>query len=103
MSLNSCQTFYLCMPDWGSTYPRVFASWMQGHDFTDKQVYVAVTHGGSRYGHMISDFRKAMPGATVTPLIEFSDWDLDDATEESLQQEVAAALSRVNQDGSHIL
>ena len=92
VDVSAYQDIYLGMPCWWSSYPRVFATWFESQDFSGKNIYVFVTHGGSRYGRIINDIKAAVPNANVQPLLEMHDGDVDDYSDEELADEVTQAL-----------
>ncbi len=83
VDVSAYQDIYLGMPCWWSSYPRVFATWFESQDFSGKNIYVFVTHGGSRYGRIINDIKAAVPNANVQPLLEMHDGDVDDYSPKS--------------------
>lgn len=95
VDVSAYQDIYLGMPCWWSSYPRVFATWFESHDFSGKNIYVFVTHGGSRYGRIINDIKAAVPNANVQPLLEMHDGDVDDYSDEELADEVTQALGEL--------
>lgn len=95
VDVSAYQDIYLGMPCWWSSYPRVFATWFESQDFSGKNIYVFVTHGGSRYGRIINDIKAAVPNANVQPLLEMHDGDVDDYSDEELADEVTQALGEL--------
>ena len=95
VEVRAYQDIYLGMPCWWSSYPRVFATWFESQDFSGKNIYVFVTHGGSRYGRIINDIKAAVPNANVQPLLEMHDGDVDDYSDEELADEVTQALGEL--------
>ena len=95
VDVSAYQDIYLGMPCWWSSYPRVFATWFESQDFSGKNIYVFVTHGGSRYGRIINDIKAAVPNANVQPLLEMHDGDVDDYSDEELAEEVTKALGEL--------
>lgn len=95
VEVSAYQDIYLGMPCWWSSYPRVFATWFESQDFSGKNIYVFVTHGGSRYGRIINDIKAAVPNANVQPLLEMHDGDVDDYSDEELADEVTQALGEL--------
>ena len=95
VDVSAYQDIYLGMPCWWSSYPRVFATWFESQDFSGKNIYVFVTHGGSRYGRIINDIKAAVPNANVQPLLEMHDGDVDDYSYEELADEVTQALGEL--------
>lgn len=95
VDVSAYQDIYLGMPCWWSSYPRVFATWFESQDFSGKNIYVFVTHGGSRYGRIINDIKAAVPNANVQPLLEMHDGDVDDYSDEELADEVTKALGEL--------
>lgn len=95
VDVSAYQDIYLGMPCWWSSYPRVFATWFESQDFSGKNIYVFVTHGGSRYGRIINDIKAAVPNANVQPLLEMHDGDVDDYSDEELAEEVSQALGEL--------
>ena len=95
VDVSAYQDIYLGMPCWWSSYPRVFATWFESQDFSGKNIYVFVTHGGSRYGRIINDIKAALPNANVQPLLEMHDGDVDDYSDEELADEVTQALGEL--------
>ena len=65
---------------------------MNQHDFTGKEVYVFVTHGGSGYGNIINDLREALPNATVKPLLSMNDRQANSLSRAEIRQQVQRAL-----------
>ena len=72
VDISSYDTIYLGSPVWWSTYPSLFTTWFKQHDFSGKTIYVFVTHMGSGFGDVVTDLQKALPQATVKPLIAIS-------------------------------
>lgn len=95
VDVSAYQDIYLGMPCWWSSYPRVFATWFESQDFSGKNIYVFVTHGGSRYGRIINDIKAAVPNANVQPLLEMHDGDVDDYSDEELADDVTQALGEL--------
>ncbi|HIX55852.1 MAG TPA: hypothetical protein H9850_00045 [Candidatus Anaerobiospirillum pullistercoris] len=95
VDVSAYQDIYLGMPCWWSSYPRVFATWFESQDFSGKNIYVFVTHGGSRYGRIINDIKAAVPNANVQPLLEMHDGDVYDYSDEELAEEVSQALGEL--------
>lgn len=95
VDVSAYQDIYLGMPCWWSSYPRVFATWFESQDFSGKNIYIFVTHGGSRYGRIINDIKAAVPNANVQPLLEMHDGDVDDYSDEELAEEVSQALGEL--------
>lgn len=95
VDVSAYQDIYLGMPCWWSSYPRVFATWFESQDFSGKNIYVFVTHGGSRYGRIINDIKAAVPNANVQPFLEMHDGDVDDYSDEELADEVTQALGEL--------
>ena len=95
VDVSAYQDIYLGMPCWWSSYPREFATWFESQDFSGKNIYVFVTHGGSRYGRIINDIKAAVPNANVQPLLEMHDGDVDDYSDEELADEVTQALGEL--------
>ena len=92
VAIESYDTIYLCSPNWWSSYPQVFVTWMSQHDFTGKTIYVAVTHMGSSYGSMLHDLRTALPGATIKPLLSMRGNEAHDLSREDIRAQVDRAL-----------
>ena len=95
VDVSAYQDSYLGMPCWWSSYPRVFATWFESQDFSGKNIYVFVTHGGSRYGRIINDIKAAVPNANVQPLLEMHDGDVDDYSDEEVAEEGSQALGEL--------
>lgn len=95
VDVSAYKDIYIGMPCWWGSYPRVFATWFEGQDFSDKNIYVFVTHGGSRYGRIIQDMQKALPQANIKPLLEMHDSDVTDYSDSELAKEVKEALDEL--------
>ena len=95
VDVSAYKDIYIGMPCWWSSYPRVFASFFQSQDFSGKNIYVFVTHGGSRYGRIINDMKEAMPGANVVPLLEMYDSDAEDYDDAEMTEAVQEALGKL--------
>lgn len=95
VDVSAYKDIYIGMPCWWSSYPRVFASFFQNQDFSGKNIYVFVTHGGSRYGRIINDMKEAMPGANVVPLLEMYDSDAEDYDDAEMTEAVQEALGKL--------
>lgn len=95
VDVSAYQDIYIGMPCWWGSYPRVFATWFESQDFTNKNIYVFVTHGGSRYGRIIKDMQEALPKANIKPLLEMHDSDVSDYSDSDLAAEVKKALDKL--------
>lgn len=65
---NRYETIVLGTPVWWSSYAPAVKKFMSCVKWKDKKVYPFATHGGE-LGHTPSDFRKAMRGAQVAPVL----------------------------------
>lgn len=96
VDISAYQDIYLGFPIYWGSYPRVFATWFDTQDFTGKNVYIFVTHGGSRFGNSINDVKEALPQAKqVKGLIQIHDGEVDDASEAELEQMLKDALDEL--------
>lgn len=86
---------YLGFPNWWSSYPRAVATWFEGQKLDGKNVYVFMTHGGSRFGDAISDLEEALPNSQIERVIALNDRDCDNMSDEELAEEIADALAEL--------
>lgn len=93
--VSAYEDIYLGFPCWWGSYPRAVATWLEGQDLAGKDIYVFVTHGGSRYGDSISDLESALPDSQIHRLMHISDRNCRNYSDEELAEEVADALAEL--------
>ena len=93
--VSGYQDVYLGFPNWWGSYPRVVATWFEGQKLDGKNVYVFMTHGGSRFGDAISDLEEALPNSKIERVIALNDRNCRNMSDEELAQEVADALAEL--------
>ena len=92
----SYQDIYLGFPNWWSSYPRAVATWLDGQNMAGKNVYVFMTHGGSRFGDAIADLTEALPQSKIERVIALNDRNCRNMSDEELAEEVADALAELD-------
>lgn len=55
----------IVFPNWCGTMPMPVYTFLEGHDFTGKEIWPLCTHEGSGMGQIEQHVAKACPGATV--------------------------------------
>ena len=60
-TFDSYKTIYLGFPIWWYTCPRIINTFIEHHDFTDKEVFIFVTSGSSSYDTALNDLKTAYP------------------------------------------
>ncbi len=68
VNLDKYDAILLGTPVWWSTFAPAMKSFMKGKNWEGKKVYPFATNGGT-LGHTPSDFRKALKGAEVSPIL----------------------------------
>ena len=64
--LSQYDTIFIGGPIWWGTYPRVMFTFFRDNDLNGKTIIPFTTHEGSGLGNVVSDVKKAYPGATIT-------------------------------------
>ncbi len=87
VDLEKYDAVILAAPVWWSTFAPAMKTFMKGKDWSGKKVYPLATNGGT-LGHTPSDFRRALKGAEVAPVlsVEFGE-DRRQTTPETLIKE----------------
>ncbi len=68
VNLDKYDAVILGTPVWWSSFAPAMKTFMRSLDWTGKKVYPFATNGGT-LGHTPSDFRKALKGAEVAPVL----------------------------------
>ena len=68
VDLDKYDAILLGTPVWWSTYAPALKSFIKGKDWKGRKVFPFTTNGGT-LGHTPSDFRKALRGADVAPIL----------------------------------
>ncbi len=68
VDLSKYDAVLLGTPVWWSTFAPAMKTFMKSLDWEGKKVYPFATNGGT-LGHTPSDFRKALKGAEVAPIL----------------------------------
>lgn len=94
--VSSYQDIYLGFPNWWGSYPRAVATWFEdGQKLEGKNVYVFMTHGGSRFGEAIRELEEALPNSKIERVIALNDRNCRNMSDEELAEEVADALAEL--------
>ena len=56
---------FLGYPNWWSTMPMFFFTFLESHDLTGKTIVPFCTNGGGGAGQSFTDIRKLCPGSTI--------------------------------------
>ena len=95
VDISSYDNVIIGFPIYWGTFPRVFASWFETQDFTDKHVYVSVTSQGSRFGKSIQDVKEAAKGAHgVHQLVDFKSAELVGLSDDDLAKAIRDAIAK---------
>ncbi len=68
VDLNKYDAVILGTPVWWSSFAPAMKSFLKSMDWKGRKVYAIATNGGT-LGHTPSDFRKALKGADVAPIL----------------------------------
>ena len=91
--ISDFQTIYLGFPNWWGSYPQAVATFIDNNDFSNKTVYVFVTHEGSRFGRSIHDLKEKLPTAQIIPLLHMRGEDTKDVNK--VKGPVSEALNNI--------
>lgn len=61
--LDQYDTIYIGFPIWWYTAPTIIHTFLESYDFSNKNIVVFATSGGSGLGHTIQDLQKTCPKA----------------------------------------
>ncbi len=92
VDLDKYDAVLLGAPVWWSTFAPAMKSFMKGKNWEGKKVYPFTTNGGT-LGHTPSDFRKALKGATVAPILSVRFGE--DRTQETPESEIKEWLTLI--------
>lgn len=59
-------TIFLGFPNWWSTMPMIFFTYLDAHPLAGKTVAPFCTHGGGGFGNSLEDLKTLCPNATIT-------------------------------------
>ena len=93
--VSSYQDIYLGFPNWWGSYPRAVATWMDGQNLEGKNLYIFITHGGSRFGDAPYELESALPNTQIHRVIAVNDRDCRGMDNEELTETIAAALAEL--------
>lgn len=65
--ISDYDNIFICGPCWWGLFPMPIYSQLERLDFTNKNVYVVVTHEGSGMGNCERDLKNGLKGATFGP------------------------------------
>ncbi len=68
VDLSKYDAILLGTPVWWSTYAPAMKSFLMGKNWAGKRVFPFTTNGGT-IGHTPSDFRRALKGAEIAPIL----------------------------------
>ena len=77
--LDADDEIYLGYPNYCSTMPMVFYTFLEHYDFTDKTIHPFCTHEGSGLSDTENDIRKTAHGAAVTKGLAIHGSHVDEA------------------------
>lgn len=92
VNLDNYDVVLLGAPVWWSTFAPAMRSFLKGKNWAGRKVFPFVTNGGT-LGHTPSDFRKALKGAEVSPIlsVEFD----EDCTQSTPESEIKEWLTLI--------
>ena len=79
LDLAKYKNVYLVFPNWWADMPMALYTFFDEQDFSDKNITVCVTHGGSGFSDTISAIKELEPKATVKEGMELSDSEVLDS------------------------
>lgn len=94
VDLDKYDAVLLGSPVWWSTFAPAMKSFLKGKDWKDRKVFPIATNGGT-LGHTPSDFRKALKGANVAPVLSVRFGD--DRVQETPESEIKEWLALVTE------
>lgn len=80
-------------PVWWSSFAPAMKSFLKGKDWKGRKIYPFATNGGT-LGHTPSDFRKALRGADVAPLLSVR---FDEQIQSTPESEIKEWLSTITE------
>lgn len=81
-------------PVWWSSFAPAMKKFTSGYKWKGRLVYPFVTHGGT-IGHVVSDFKKALRGAYVGPLLNVKFEEKEQLTPDTVIKEWITAIKDV--------
>ncbi len=91
VDLDKYDAILLGTPVWWSTYAPALKSFLKGKHWKGRKVYPFTTNGGT-LGHTPSDFRKALRGAEVAPVLSIR---FDERIQSTPESEIKEWLSLI--------
>ena len=79
LDLAKYKNVYLVFPNWWGDMPMALYTFFDEQDFSDKNITVCVTHGGSGFSDTISSIKELEPKATVKEGMDLYDSDVLDS------------------------
>lgn len=89
------QEIYLGFPCWWESYPRAIATWLDSQNLVDKELYVFMTHSGSRFGGALEELKQNLVRTEVHKVMAVNERDLAPMSASELTELVAAALAEI--------
>jgi flavodoxin len=74
-NMGQYNAVFLCYPNWWGTLPMGVFTFLESYDFSGKEIYPLVTHGGSRFGRSLEDIKKLCPGSVLGEGLSVSAFD----------------------------
>lgn len=65
VDLDKHREIFIGYPNWHGTLPRIVASFLQDHDFQQKEIFPFCTHEGSGLGNSVNEIKVLCPKANV--------------------------------------
>jgi flavodoxin len=93
--IDRYDTVFLGFPNWWSTMPMVFFTFLEAHRLAGKTVVPFCTHEGSRLGASVDDIRRLCPQAKLLDGIALRGGEGGYAKTDAARSEVASWLRRL--------
>ena len=66
VDISKYDEIYIGFPIWWYVAPTIINTFLEGYDFSGKNIKLFATSGGSKFGNTVAELMPSAPGATIT-------------------------------------
>ena len=94
-NVDSYDLVFIGFPNWWSTLPMAFFTFLERYRFAGKTIIPFCTHEGSGLGSSVSDIKSLCPNATILEGIALRGGGVENVQSNSVRREVAEWLGKI--------